>query len=95
MAVDHPAVDLARFLDDAGGSDTARFAAGVNAYRTARPAFDATDDFVLLLARTGAVCSVLGWLVRLAVRREPPADPPAAAARLAFLLSRLLLLTHF
>src|SRR5262249_49484120 len=36
MAVDHPAVDLARFLGDVARSDDSLFAAGLNAYRKAR-----------------------------------------------------------
>jgi Ser/Thr protein kinase RdoA (MazF antagonist) len=87
-AVDHPAVDLARLLTDLTGSDPSLFTAGLNAYRTARSAFDATDDFVELLAETGTVCSVLGWLVRLVARREPLSDAGAIAVRLALLVGR-------
>ena len=94
-AVDHPAVDLARLLDDYAGEDDAHFGAGMNAYRAARGAFDAPDEFVRLLARTGAVCSVLGWLVRLATRRDRPADPLAAAARLDSLVARVARIAHF
>jgi homoserine kinase type II len=85
-AVDHAATDLARLLPDFAG-DTSLFAAGLNAYRAARPAFDAPDDFVRLLADTGAVCSVLGWLVRLVMRREPVADEGAIASRVTQLLA--------
>jgi homoserine kinase type II len=103
-AVDHPAVDLARLLADfaaaddllstvpagtgCSGGDDQRFAAGLTAYRAARPAFDAPDDLVRLLAHTGTVCSLIGWLVRLTVRREAVADPAAAAVRLAALVAR-------
>ena len=98
MAVDHPAVDLARLLDDYAGEDNALFRAGMNAYRAARGAFDAPDEFVHLLARTGAVCSVLGWLVRLVTRGERPTDPlatSAVAARLDALVSRVARIDHF
>ena len=95
MAVDHPAVDLARLLDDYAAEDDALFRAGMNAYRAARGLFDAPDEFVRLLARTGAVCSVLGWLVRLVTRGERPADPPAVAARLDALVSRAARIAHF
>jgi homoserine kinase type II len=95
MAFDHPAVDLARFFDDFAETDDTLFAAGMNAYRAAHGAFEASDEFVRVLARTGAVCSVLGWLVRLAVRREPLADPLAVAARLDLLLARVARIAHF
>lgn len=88
-AVDHAAVDLARLLGDFAGEDAARFGAGLSAYRGARPAFDAPDVFVRVLSRTGVVCSVLGWLVRLVVRREPASDPATIFARLHQLLARL------
>jgi homoserine kinase type II len=89
VAVDHAAVDLARLLGDFAPAGAALFAAGLSAYRAARPAFDAPDAFVRVLTRTGIVCSVLGWLVRCVVRREPVSDPAARAARLAALLARL------
>jgi homoserine kinase type II len=87
-AVDHPAVDLARLLGDLAGDNEALFEIGLNTYRSARGPFDAPDAFVYLLAHTGAVCSVLGWLVRLVVRRENPADPAAVAERIGRLLTR-------
>ena len=88
-AIDHPAVDLARLLDDFAGPDDALFDVGLSAYRGVQSAFETPDDLVRLLARTGATCSVLGWLVRLVVRREPPADPFAVAARLGSLVARV------
>jgi hypothetical protein len=86
MAVDHPAVDITRLLGDF--ASPALFASGLNAYRSARTGFDTPDEFVGLLARAGAVCSVLGWLVRLVVRRDPVPDPSATALRLASLITR-------
>ncbi len=91
LDVDHPAADLARLLDDFA----APLEAGTDAYRRARGPVEVPDELVEVLARTGAVCSALGWVVRLVVRREVPADPPAAAARLAALLARAARLTHF
>jgi homoserine kinase type II len=70
MAVDHPAVDLARFLGDVAAEDETRFTAGVRAYRQIAPV-ELADDFVRVLLQTGAVCSVIGWLVRLAGPRGP------------------------
>ncbi len=95
IAFDHPTVDLARFLDDFAETDDTLFRAGMNAYRAARGAVESTDELVRVLARTGAVCSVLGWLVRLTVRREVPADPLAVASRLDLLLSRVVQIAHF
>ena len=92
--VDHPAGDIARLLTDFAGTDETLFSVGVNAYRGARPAFDAPDEFVRVLARSGAVCSLIGWLVRFAVRREVFADPLAVAARLDSLLVRVEEFSH-
>ena len=95
MAVDHPAVDLARFLGDFADTDDALFAAGLNAYRGARRGFDVSDEFVRLLARTGAVCSLLGWLVRLAVRRERPPTRSRWPRGSTQLLARVEQFAHF
>ncbi|QJW93968.1 phosphotransferase [Frigoriglobus tundricola] len=86
---DHPAVDLARLLSDYAGPDDALFGAGLAVYRGVNPTFEATTEFAQLLARTGAVCSVLGWLVRLVLRREAVPAPRATAARIAALLARV------
>ncbi len=85
-AVDHPAVDLARFLGDA--AEEGASAAALGAYRAAGGA-DVADDFVRLLAHTGNVCAALGWVVRVVVRREPAGPADAVAARLAGVLDRL------
>ena len=47
------------------------------------------DDFVELLSRSGAVCSVLGWLARLVVRRERISDAARIRARLGELIARI------
>jgi homoserine kinase type II len=85
-AVDSPAVDLARLLLDWGGRF---FGAALPAYRRVRPHFDAPDEFVRLLADSGAACSSLGWLARLAARREPVSGLAALAPRLAHLAVRV------
>jgi homoserine kinase type II len=87
MTEDHPAVDLARLLGDLAADD-ATFAAGLAVYRASASDPDVADGFVRLLARTGAVCSVVGWLRRVVVTSKPPNDPAAAAARLGRLLAR-------
>lgn len=88
MGIDHPAVDLARFLGDFTKPDDELFTRGVTAYRRVRNESHVADEFVQLLARSGAVCSVLGWLVRL-FRREPISDVASIRARLAQLVARV------
>jgi homoserine kinase type II len=85
-AVDSPAADLARLFIDYDGAGGELLANGLAAYRQVR-AFDAPDAFVRVLIRSGAVCSVLGWLVRVAIRREPVPDVALAAARLGHLVA--------
>jgi homoserine kinase type II len=88
-AGDSPAVDLARLLIDFAPAGDAIFAAGLAAYRRALGSFDAPDEFVWLLNRSGIVCSALGWVVRLAARRERIAHVTAIHARLAQLVAVL------
>jgi homoserine kinase type II len=95
VAVDHAAVDLARLLGDYAPADEARFAAAMRAYRSARPSFDAPDEFVRVFAGTGASCSLLGWLVRLVLNREPVVDVAALSSRLAYWLARIEELPRF
>ncbi len=85
MKVDHVAVDPARLLGSLVPDDPAAFAAGLAAYRAAGGPLDVPDDFVRLLARTGDVCAVAVWLLRL---NGGPVAPPVAA-RLAALVARL------
>jgi Ser/Thr protein kinase RdoA (MazF antagonist) len=88
LAVDHPAVDLARYLgdlDDDGGDRTGAF---LTAYRTEAP-LDVPDEYVTLLARTGTVCSLVGWLVRLVAERRTFADETAVTRRLVRLVERV------
>jgi Ser/Thr protein kinase RdoA (MazF antagonist) len=87
-AVDHPAVDLARLLGDYA-LDEAIFRAGLRAYSQFRSAPEVTEEFVRLLARAGAVCSILRWLVRLVVQGETISDPARICERLARLLGSL------
>jgi aminoglycoside phosphotransferase (APT) family kinase protein len=84
MKVDHPAVDLARLLGDLVPDDRARTAAGLAAYRDAGGATIVTADLVELLDRTGTVCAIANWLIRL---RKPA--PPDVAQRLERLVGRL------
>ncbi|MDY3554976.1 phosphotransferase [Gemmata sp. JC717] len=95
MAIDTPAGDLARLLGDFAEADPALFEEGLSAYRRASGPLDVPDEFVRLLATTGTLCSLLGWLFRLFVRAEPVANPVTLAHRLTHLISRVSHLVHF
>ncbi|MCI0703214.1 MAG: phosphotransferase [Planctomycetia bacterium] len=88
LAVDSPAVDLSRLLGDFA-PDEKLFAAGLNQYRASGGALDVPDEFVSLLARSGITCSVIGWLIRLVVRRELISDPASVVARLSGLVAQV------
>ncbi|HEY1188264.1 MAG TPA: aminoglycoside phosphotransferase family protein [Gemmata sp.] len=94
MGFDNPAADLARLLGDWAGTDPELFGEGLRAYRRAGGPLDVPDEFVRLLAWTGTVCSVLGWLVRIVVRREPVTRPAEVAIRLGEVLVRAERVTH-
>ncbi len=83
------AVDLARLLGDLIGDDDVRFAAGLTAYRAAGGVLDLPNEFVRLLDRTGAVCGVLNWLLRLRDAAHDRPDAAAVAARLNRLTARV------
>jgi hypothetical protein len=86
---DHPAGDLARLLGDLVGDDPEPFAAGLAAYRAAGGELDVPDGFVRLLDRTGVVCGVINWLLRLGDPTYPCPDPARVAARLDRLTARV------
>ncbi|MDB5306517.1 MAG: hypothetical protein JWO38_719 [Gemmataceae bacterium] len=86
---DHVAVDLARLLGDLIGDDDEAFSAGLDAYRAAGGPLDLPAEFVRLLDRTGVVCAVVGWLVRLVVEPRPYPDRQAVAGRVRQLAARL------
>ena len=88
-AMDYPGVDLARLLGDLAGDDDAKFAAGLTAYRSAGGILDEDDQFVRLLERSGAVCSVIGWMFRLGKRLNMAEDAIAIRSRIATLLDRI------
>jgi homoserine kinase type II len=89
MALDSPAVDLARLLGDYAHANDEIFRAGLTAYRINRGAFDVPDELIRLLAHSGAVCSILGWLVRLLARRDSVFDVGLIRSRLARLIGRV------
>lgn len=88
VAVDHPAVDLARLLSDYESWDDQRVSAVLAGYQgvAGRVAFPA--DWVRWLAGTGVVCSMAGWLVRLLVKQELFADNELLFRRLSQLFRR-------
>lgn len=89
MAVDTPAGDLGRLLGDFSDTAPNLFDEGLSAYRRAGGPLDVPDEFVRRLATTGALCSLLGWLVRLFVLREPVTAPDLVAQRINLLLARV------
>jgi homoserine kinase type II len=85
---DHVAVDLARLLGDLVGDDEERFAAGLGAYRAAGGELDVPDEIVRLLDRTGVVCGVINWLLRLCEEGYAHPHPAAVAASIDRLTAR-------
>jgi homoserine kinase type II len=88
MKLDHPAVDLARYLGAAVTADARAFAAGLAAYRAARPPVDVPDELVYLLELSGAAGGLATWLLRLAAG-HPVDDPQNVARRMKRMLARL------
>lgn len=81
MAVDSPAVDLARLFGELGGSEWLRI--GLDAYRDAGGMLEVPAGFVELLARTGPIAAACAWVARLA---DSP-RPQNLSARLSALAS--------
>jgi homoserine kinase type II len=88
MKLDHPAVDLARYLGAAVTADARAFAVGLAAYRAARPPFEVPDELVYLLELSGATGGLATWLLRLAAG-HPVDDPQNVARRMKRMLARL------
>ncbi len=88
VAVDHPAVDLARLLSDYESWDDQRVSVVMAGYQrvAGMAAFSAED--VRRLAGTGVVCSMVRWLVRLLVTQEFCADNELLVQRLSQLFRR-------
>jgi homoserine kinase type II len=94
MKEDHVAIDLARLIGDLVENDDVAFAAGLAAYRSAGGRLEAPPEFVRLLDRTGVVCGVVTWLLRLA-KPQAAWPPRAVAERLTRLTARLASVSHF
>jgi homoserine kinase type II len=88
MKLDHPAVDLARYLGAAVTADARAFAVGLAAYRAARPPVEVPDELVYLLELSGAAGGLATWLLRLAAG-HPVDDPQNVARRMKRMLARL------
>lgn len=89
MAVDHPATDLARLLGDCASGDADSVGVAVEVYRANGGEPTVSPDLVRLLAWTGALCSLIGWLRRADVNHGLGTTPVAAAARITSLMTRL------
>ena len=89
MAVDHPAVDLARLLGDYAEVRDDFFALGLNAYREAGGELETSLSFIAELARTGALGSAINWLRRLKCEDVANLDAGAVEARLSRILDRI------
>jgi aminoglycoside phosphotransferase (APT) family kinase protein len=87
--LDHPAVDLARFLGDFEDGDITMLKLGVEAYRAAGGNEAVTLGNVQYLYRVITLGSAATWVLRF-VRGEVPVEKSAAAAaRLERIVARL------
>ncbi|MDW8243749.1 MAG: aminoglycoside phosphotransferase family protein [Thermogemmata sp.] len=94
MAIDHPAVDLARLLADYAAAQPERaagiYAAGQQAYQDAGGNLQPWLHHLPLLAHAGHLAALVRWLVRLAAKNLPESVTlPLVFARLEELLRRL------
>jgi homoserine kinase type II len=89
IALDSPAVDLARLLGDYTEEREELLAVGVRAYRAAGGEIDTLDGFVEVLAATGAIGSAINWLRRLQKGEPIEVNYPTVEARLGRLLGRI------
>lgn len=87
MKMDHVSVDLARYLGDAVEEDEAAFLRGLIAYGDAGGDCGVPSTFVRLLDRIGAVCSMIGWLMRLGTSPNSPSE--IIRARVSRIVARL------
>lgn len=89
MAIDHPAVDLARLLGSLVPGDERAFARGLNAYQQAGGHLAIPDHAVAFLAETGTLASLAAWMTRLHQAPHLWTDLPPLPARLQRLLHQL------
>jgi aminoglycoside phosphotransferase (APT) family kinase protein len=88
MKIDHPAVDLARYLGAATTGDAGRLNVGLDAYRRSGPPVEVPAQLVELLDRSGTAGGLANWLLRISAG-HPIEDPKTVARRMARMLSRL------
>lgn len=88
VAVDHPAVDVARLWGDYAVGNDEQMAAAMAAYQRVAGTVPFSEAMVRQLAATGVICSLVGWLVRLVMKREFFADIETLVQRLVQLLGR-------
>jgi hypothetical protein len=89
MAVDYPAVDLARLLCDLAANNAGHFTAGLAAYHRAGGQLNVPGGFVQALCRSGAVCSLIGWFVRFSEGIGPELCWNKIASRIEQLINQL------
>jgi Ser/Thr protein kinase RdoA (MazF antagonist) len=89
MALDNPAVDLARWLGDVAAGDTSLFTSGLRAYQNAGGRHDAPEEAVWQLAHAGALCSAIIWLQRLRETNWSNAEQNRVETRLGQLLTSI------
>jgi len=88
MAVDHPAVDLARLLGDYGCLDEPRYSEAIRAYQCESQS-GALIELIRILAHSGTVCSLIGWLLRLVTQQQTLPAEYRIVDRMTLLLERL------
>ncbi len=79
MKIDHPSVDLARYLGNIVGDDANAMQVGIEAYHEVGGTPSVTADLVAMLDRTGTIAAIAYWQLR---RHAEGALPLAAEARL-------------
>jgi len=89
MAIDHPAVDLARLLGDFADQAADIFAIGWRAYCDVGGELETSPEFLAQLARTGSLGSAINWLMRLQNPDVLPVGVAALEARLERILGRI------
>lgn len=89
IAIDSPAVDLARLLGSLAPDDGSLWEEGFAAYRKIAPLEPHDLEHARLLDRSGTLIAALRWMEWLLVERRPFANPEAALERWESLAAKL------